>query len=196
MPSHGKLDCLISFSKRRIYLLPQTCTLLADEGNFDTLGSSSNQVGGIIASNHAKDYRTLWIVHGTCATLAWAILVPLAIGSLLLRHFIGNVFPQNVGLWFELHRALNILAILLTIIALLFMFKVKILMHVILTHFLITRLVWLYSCSVDLYDPRGYLRLASRAQKHFHVATAMPTSTFRPIFINPVMISCRFLNNP
>jgi hypothetical protein len=100
-------------------LLPQTCTILTDGGIVDTPGSSSNQGGGgIIASNPAKDYRSLWVVHGTCAAIAWAILVPLAIGSSLLRQFIGNVcFPQNVGLWFEFHRALNMLAILLTIVA-------------------------------------------------------------------------------
>jgi hypothetical protein len=34
--------------------------------------SSSNQEGGIIASNPAKDYCTLWVVHGTCAAIAWA----------------------------------------------------------------------------------------------------------------------------
>jgi hypothetical protein len=40
-------------------------------------GSSSNQGGKIIASNPANDYHTLWIVHGTNAAIAWAILVQL-----------------------------------------------------------------------------------------------------------------------
>jgi hypothetical protein len=63
------LDCPISLSKRRIRLLPQTCTILTDEGEVDMPGSSSSQGGDIIASNPAKGYHTLWIVHGTCATL-------------------------------------------------------------------------------------------------------------------------------
>ena len=99
-------------------LLPQTCTILND-GVIESQGNSSQQQGGgILTTNTAKDYRTLWVVHGICAAIAWAILVPLAIGSSLLRQVIGNVcFPQHVGLWFAFHRALNILAILLTIVA-------------------------------------------------------------------------------
>jgi hypothetical protein len=63
--------------KRRIHLLPQSCTILTDEGKVNTPGSSSNQGGDIIASNPAKEDCTLWIVYGTRAAIAWAILVQL-----------------------------------------------------------------------------------------------------------------------
>jgi hypothetical protein len=96
--------------------LPQTCTILTDEGVVETQGTGGG--GGTVITNTAKDYRNLWVVHGICAAIAWAILVPFAIGSSLLRQFIGSVcFPQQEVLWFAFHRALNVLAILLTIVA-------------------------------------------------------------------------------
>jgi hypothetical protein len=56
-----------------------------------------------------KDWKNYWIAHGVCASLAWAIIVPLAIGSALLRKkFVGET-------WLQIHRLLNILAAILTI---------------------------------------------------------------------------------
>jgi len=61
-------------------------------------------------------YKEYWIAHGVCASLAWAILVPLAICSAVLRRqFLHAGFSE--GAWFQAHRALNLLAAILTIIA-------------------------------------------------------------------------------
>ena len=61
-------------------------------------------------------WKKLWMAHGMCASIAWAILVPLAIGSSLLRKL-----PEKLGFhqstWFSIHFALNTLAALLTIVS-------------------------------------------------------------------------------
>jgi hypothetical protein len=63
-----------------------------------------------------KNYKKYWIAHGVCASIAWAILVPLAIGSSMLRkELVKAGFSE--GFWFQLHRGLNLLAALLTIIS-------------------------------------------------------------------------------
>jgi DMSO/TMAO reductase YedYZ heme-binding membrane subunit len=63
-----------------------------------------------------KDYKMHWAAHGICASIAWAILVPLAIGSSMLRkELVRAGFSE--GFWFQLHRALNLTAAILTIIA-------------------------------------------------------------------------------
>jgi hypothetical protein len=63
-----------------------------------------------------KDYKMYWAAHGICASIAWAILVPLAIGSSMLRkELVKAGFSE--GFWFQLHRALNLIAAILTIIA-------------------------------------------------------------------------------
>ena len=62
------------------------------------------------------DNRSLWIAHGATAATAWGILVPLAIGSALLRKGLEAVgLPE--GAWFQLHRGLNTLAAFLTIVS-------------------------------------------------------------------------------
>jgi uncharacterized membrane protein len=63
------------------------------------------------------DNRGLWVTHGLCASLAWAILVPLAIGSSLIRRVLEETFGWPNGVWFQIHRALNAMAAILTLIA-------------------------------------------------------------------------------
>lgn len=48
--------------------------------------------------------------HGICMAGAWAVLIPIAISSSIVREF----FPD--GLWFVLHRALNALGLALTLV--------------------------------------------------------------------------------
>jgi hypothetical protein len=61
-------------------------------------------------------YKKYWVAHGICASLAWAILIPLGIFSAVLRRqFVHAGFSE--GTWFQVHRALNSLAAILTIIA-------------------------------------------------------------------------------
>jgi hypothetical protein len=63
-----------------------------------------------------NDYKKHWIAHGICASIAWAILVPLAISSSMLRKALVNA-GYSEGFWFQLHRALNLTAAILTIIS-------------------------------------------------------------------------------
>jgi hypothetical protein len=62
------------------------------------------------------NYKKHWIAHGVCASIAWAILIPLAIGSSMLRKELVKL-GFSEGFWFQLHRALNLTAVALTIIA-------------------------------------------------------------------------------
>ena len=66
-------------------------------------------VGGVSTRNNS-----LWAAHGWLMTIAWAVLSPLAIGSSLLRSYFRCC---KEGLWFQLHRGLNMLVILFTTIA-------------------------------------------------------------------------------
>jgi hypothetical protein len=60
--------------------------------------------------------RELWTAHGAMAATAWGILVPLAIGSSLIRKLLEAIgLPK--GSWFQLHRGLNALAAILTIVS-------------------------------------------------------------------------------
>lgn len=56
--------------------------------------------------------NSLWVVHGWLAAIAWGVLCPLAIMAGLFRKFI-----PGEGVWFQIHRALNSLVVLLTIAA-------------------------------------------------------------------------------
>jgi hypothetical protein len=68
------------------------------------------------SDDEEKDYKMHWAAHGICASIAWAILVPLAVGSSMLRkELVKAGFSE--GFWFQLHRCLNTLAAILTIIA-------------------------------------------------------------------------------
>jgi cytochrome bd-type quinol oxidase subunit 2 len=60
-----------------------------------------------------KDWSKHWKAHGICASIAWAILVPLAIGSSVCR----NTFEKagfHESSWFTIHFTLNTIAALLT----------------------------------------------------------------------------------
>ncbi|KAI2508642.1 putative catecholamine binding [Fragilaria crotonensis] len=68
------------------------------------------------AAKKSSPDRDLWTAHGATAATAWGILVPLAIGSSFIRRLLeAIVLPK--GAWFHLHRGLNALAAILTIVA-------------------------------------------------------------------------------
>jgi hypothetical protein len=72
-------------------------------------------VANVSAKKSSPD-RTLWTAHGATAATAWGILVPLAIGSSLIRKILEALgLPK--GFWFQLHRGLNALAAILTIVS-------------------------------------------------------------------------------
>jgi hypothetical protein len=86
---------------------------LVKEGGVVTNEGGSQKQGAIEVSD---DNRSLWIAHGMTAAVAWAILVPLAVGSALVRKLLQmSGLPKP--LWFELHRGLNTLAAILTIVS-------------------------------------------------------------------------------
>jgi DOMON domain len=73
----------------------------------DTSGSAIQTTGSSGPPN-----KSLWITHGIMMAIAWAILVPIAIGTSILR----SLLPlRPVGLWFQIHRGLNMLGVSLTI---------------------------------------------------------------------------------
>ena len=59
----------------------------------------------------SPDTKSLWMVHGILMFIAWSIFVPLAVGTALLRNFL----PLPNGMWFQIHRILNSIAVLCTI---------------------------------------------------------------------------------
>jgi DOMON domain/Eukaryotic cytochrome b561 len=67
--------------------------------------ASSTSTGGV------KDYKSLWIAHGILMVIGWTILVPLAVGTAVLRNFLA----LPTGRWFQIHRFLNSIAVACTI---------------------------------------------------------------------------------
>lgn len=61
-------------------------------------------------------YETMYAAHGMLASIAWGILVPLAIGSALLRKWITKCSAKD-GLWYKFHFYLNALALMMTTIS-------------------------------------------------------------------------------
>jgi cytochrome b561 len=82
--------------------------------DFDTCdslpGSRSSSGGGAVKLfNPHEGNKTLWKVHGWFMAIACGILIPLAIGSSLLR----SVLPLPPGVWFRLHFYTNAIALLM-----------------------------------------------------------------------------------
>jgi len=75
-----------------------------------TLNLETGELGGGVSTRNSS----LWAAHGWLMSIAWAVLSPLAIGSSLLRNYFRCC---KEGLWFQLHRGLNMLVVLLTTIA-------------------------------------------------------------------------------
>ena len=99
-------------------------------GGFDLLSNQcAVRIDGVLQNEHALDQqgtevgvdaadlnRGLWVAHGACAATAWGILVPLAVGASLIRQLLVKIgLPE--GAWFQIHRGLNMLAAILTMIA-------------------------------------------------------------------------------
>jgi hypothetical protein len=70
----------------------------------------------VFADGDGEDpWKKYWIAHGVCASIAWTILVPIAIGSSMLRKQFSS--GEGATLWFQIHRSLNTLAAMLTIVS-------------------------------------------------------------------------------
>jgi Eukaryotic cytochrome b561 len=64
--------------------------------------AAESDVGG-------EPYRTYWKAHGILMATSFGVLVPIAVGSSLLRHVLKLT---NNGLWFQIHRFIMIIAAL------------------------------------------------------------------------------------
>ena len=88
-------------------------TFLSAWGNNNNLGIHAARGSYTLEGGELETRKqNLWIVHGWLAAFAWAFLCPLAIVSSVFRQF----FCID-GLWFQLHRALNLLVVTFTFAA-------------------------------------------------------------------------------
>ena len=75
----------------------------------ETNDSSESQV---VQVAQVDNKQSLFKAHGIMAALAWGILAPLAIANVMCRHLI-----PGQGVWFQLHRGLNAVVLVLTTIS-------------------------------------------------------------------------------
>jgi len=96
-------------------LLEGDNTFLSAWGFGNNLGLHAAR-GSFTLSGRAIETRRqgLWKAHGWFAAIAWALLSPLAIASSVLRRFLPR---EHEGLWFKVHRSLNLLVVSFTILA-------------------------------------------------------------------------------
>lgn len=92
-------------------LEPFQCVQILDGKNITPSATSP-----VISVESSSLNRGLWVAHGVCASVAWVILIPLAIGSSVIRKLLESM-GLPLGAWYQIHRGLNGLAIVLTIIA-------------------------------------------------------------------------------
>jgi hypothetical protein len=78
-------------------------------GSQSSDGSSSG--GSTVDVSSTESMYSKWVVHGIFMGIAWGVFVPLAIGASLVR----RMLPGKT-LWFQIHQALNLLAVLFTMI--------------------------------------------------------------------------------
>jgi hypothetical protein len=72
-----------------------------------------NFATGLTAASDPNEYKNLWIWHGILMALSWVILIPIAILCSVARALLPNM---EKGLWFQLHRGLNIMGVLFSMI--------------------------------------------------------------------------------
>ena len=104
----GSNELLFHIRRGDITLKFHQCTVTSDTGV--VMGTDSG--AGVVSVS--DDNHSMWVAHGMCAAIAWAILVPLAVGASIIRsllEFMG--LPK--GMWFQIHRGLNMIAAILTI---------------------------------------------------------------------------------
>jgi DOMON domain len=75
-----------------------------------TAPPATDDNGGVVVGDSASAVpsQSLWVAHGIMMFISWGILLPIGIGSSIIRRLV----PGN-GTWFLLHRVANGLAFLL-----------------------------------------------------------------------------------
>jgi hypothetical protein len=76
-------------------------------------GSVFDPNGDVTFLDSGGSTRQLWVWHGVLMALSWGILVPLAIGSSLLR----DTLCLPPGVWLTMHISLNMFAILCMVVS-------------------------------------------------------------------------------
>ncbi|KAL7580500.1 hypothetical protein ACA910_003630 [Epithemia clementina (nom. ined.)] len=111
--AHGSSNALAFHAAYGSFqVLPNQCAVRIN--NVLQNEQALNQQGNVGISGTPN--RQLWMAHGACAAVAWGILVPLAIGASLIRKILIRIgMPPSA--WFQIHRGLNLLAAILTLIA-------------------------------------------------------------------------------
>jgi len=88
-----------------------------DYGSFTLELGLCDQGSGEFDLVEAGDrYETMYAAHGMLASIAWGVLVPLAIGSALLRKWITKCSTKDWS-WYKFHFYLNALALMMTTIS-------------------------------------------------------------------------------
>ncbi|CAJ1963675.1 unnamed protein product [Cylindrotheca closterium] len=83
---------------------------VAAHGSSNTLGYHSVRGSFSLSGKVIERDNSLWVVHGWLAAIAWGVMCPLAILAGLFRKYI-----PGEGIWFQIHRVLQTLVIVLTI---------------------------------------------------------------------------------
>jgi len=83
---------------------------IAAVGTSNTLGFHSVRGSFSLSGKVVERDNSLWVVHGWLAAIAWGVMCPLAILAGLFRKYI-----PGEGMWFQIHRILQTLVIVLTI---------------------------------------------------------------------------------
>ena len=78
----------------------------------ETTGSGTSSGSQVVEIAAVDNKESLFKAHGILAALAWGILAPLAIANVMCRHLI-----PGQGVWFQLHRGLNAIVLVLTTIS-------------------------------------------------------------------------------
>jgi Eukaryotic cytochrome b561 len=81
-----------------------------DNERTDDRGDDDDRTDNEANENRGKDQepnRHLWKAHGLLMAISWGGLVPIAIGSSLLRHLLRLT---EKGLWFQIHRGVMSMA--------------------------------------------------------------------------------------
>jgi hypothetical protein len=81
-------------------------------GFVDGTGTSDPN-GGLNFVDSVRSTRKLWMWHGVLMAISWSILVPLAIGSSLLR----GTLRLPPGVWLTIHMSLNMFAIMCMVVS-------------------------------------------------------------------------------
>jgi hypothetical protein len=110
----GIVNALSPHSREGAFTMKLSACGFADGDNVSASGESvSDPNSDVTFLDSGGSTRHLWIWHGVLMAISWGILVPLAIGSSLLR----DTLCLPPGVWLMLHISLNMFAILCMVVS-------------------------------------------------------------------------------